>query len=94
MFVKPSLRDFTPVEIFNKSTDHLDVVVDLALGLLLLLHLGGHHGLHGGGLGGEDVAMAGEPLTLLTDNGPVREHSAVLQTHLLNRANEISSTSR
>ena len=80
---------FAPVEIVPESPDHLIVVVDH--GLLLLIHLGGHHGLHGGGLSSEDDAMAGELLSLVTDEGEVRE-DLVLNTHLLNSSSWIRSS--
>ena len=54
----------SPVEVVQEGPDHL-VVVDLGLLRLLLLHIGGHHCLHDGGPGGEDDAMAGEPMAFL-----------------------------
>ena len=52
------------VEVVQEGPDHR-VVADLSLLHLLLLHTGSHHCLHGGGPGGEDDAMAGEPMAFL-----------------------------
>ena len=48
-------------------------VLEFHLLLLLLLHVGGQHGHHHGGLRGEDVAVAGELLSLLAEDGEIRE---------------------
>lgn len=63
--------------------------MDLALGLLLLPHVAGHHCLHYGRLGSEDQSMTGEPLSLFTDDGPVGEDPPVLVTHLLNNSSRV-----
>ena len=80
------------VEVVQEGPDHL-VVADLGLLRLLLLHIRGHHCLHGGGPGGEDDAMAGEPLSLLTNDGLVRE-SLVVDTHLLNSSSWVRGSSQ
>ena len=84
---------FTLVEIIDKGPNNKAAVLKHGLLLLLLSHLGGHHGLHGGGLGSEDDAMTGEPLTLLTDDGPVSKDS-VLDTELLNSSSRFSGSRR
>ena len=65
MFEPRTSEEILPsVEVVQEGPDHL-VVADLGLLHLLLFHTGGHHRLHGGGPGGGDDAMAGEPTAFL-----------------------------